>query len=273
MSRRFVYYGAGVAAANLLLDSYPATVAYSLRKLRTAYAGSAIRVRRSSDNTEIDIGFVGVDLDTASLLSFVGSSDGFVSIWYDQQGSNNATQATASNQLRVVNNGSLELINGLPTLKFFQGQSKMFMDSLSYLSEGEMFLSLKAENDPGAINNRSWKFGTSTFDNHHPFTNASIYDDFGSTSRRLIGDPITNLTNAHVYNILSANNDVRAWINNEALSTFNSNVVSFNNSPVLGSYNATAVAYNNFFELIIYPLKEDVNRGNIKQNIFNYYGI
>ena len=43
---------------NLLLDDYPnSAVAYSLRKLRTAYTGAAIRVRRSSDNAEQDIGF------------------------------------------------------------------------------------------------------------------------------------------------------------------------------------------------------------------------
>ena len=42
----------------LLLDSYPgASVAYSLRKLSSTYAGSAIRVRRSSDNAEQDINF------------------------------------------------------------------------------------------------------------------------------------------------------------------------------------------------------------------------
>jgi hypothetical protein len=42
----------------LLLDTYPnAAVAYSLRKLRTAYTGAAIRVRRAIDNAEQDIGF------------------------------------------------------------------------------------------------------------------------------------------------------------------------------------------------------------------------
>jgi hypothetical protein len=45
-------------AQPLLLDLYPnAAVAYSLRKLRDAYSGSAIRVRRSVDNTEQDFGF------------------------------------------------------------------------------------------------------------------------------------------------------------------------------------------------------------------------
>lgn len=60
-------------APSLLLDTYPnAAVAYSLRKLRTAYTGSAIRVRRSVDNAEQDIGFIGNELDTTSMLDFVG---------------------------------------------------------------------------------------------------------------------------------------------------------------------------------------------------------
>lgn len=64
-------YGGG--GASLLLDTYTgAAVAYSLRQLRTAYTGAAIRVRRSSDNAEQDINFVGGDLDTQSLLDFVG---------------------------------------------------------------------------------------------------------------------------------------------------------------------------------------------------------
>jgi hypothetical protein len=63
----------GGGGASLLLDTYTgAAVAYSLRKLRTAYTGAAIRVRRSSDNAEQDINFVGGDLDTQSLLDFVG---------------------------------------------------------------------------------------------------------------------------------------------------------------------------------------------------------
>jgi hypothetical protein len=63
----------GVGLIGLLLDKYPnAAVAYSLRKLRNSYTGAAIRVRRSRDNAEQDINFVGGDLDTQSLLDFVG---------------------------------------------------------------------------------------------------------------------------------------------------------------------------------------------------------
>jgi hypothetical protein len=98
-------------AQPLLLDLYPnAAVAYSLRKLRTAYSGNAIRVRRSSDNAEQDINFVGGDLDTSSLLTFCGAGNGFVTTWYDQStNANNATQATAASQAQIVSSGALIL--------------------------------------------------------------------------------------------------------------------------------------------------------------------
>ena len=74
------------SSGNLLLDTYSnAAVAYSLRKLRTAYTGSAIRVRRSSDNAEQDIAFSGDDLDTTSMLDFVGYN-----LWTYSEELNNA---------------------------------------------------------------------------------------------------------------------------------------------------------------------------------------
>ena len=109
------------ASTQLLLDAYPgAQVAYSVRKLEEAYAGSALRVRRSSDNTESDIGFVDNELDTATLLSFVGANDGFVTTWYDQTGNGYDTiQPTAANQPRIVSSGVTEVnVNGKPAIRF-----------------------------------------------------------------------------------------------------------------------------------------------------------
>jgi hypothetical protein len=111
------------AVSGPLLDDYSgATVAYSLRKLRTAYSGSAIRVRRSSDNTEQDIGFLNNGLDTTALTTFVGSNNGFVTAWYDQSGNgNNAVQSTSSRQPRIVTNGSIEYQGSRPVMKFVTG--------------------------------------------------------------------------------------------------------------------------------------------------------
>jgi len=56
-----------------VLDDYTgAAAAYSLRKVRSAYTGSAVRVRRSSDDELQDIGFdANGDLDTTALEDFV----------------------------------------------------------------------------------------------------------------------------------------------------------------------------------------------------------
>tara|TARA_R110002095_G_scaffold82797_1_gene71939 strand:+ start:210 stop:1025 length:816 start_codon:yes stop_codon:yes gene_type:complete len=110
-----------------LLDTYSgASVAYSLRQLDSTYTGSAIRVRRSSDNVEQDIGFTNNVLDTASLLTFVGSGDGFVDTWYDQSGNaKDMTQATASKQSKIVSSGVVELDNGKPCLLFDGSNDEM----------------------------------------------------------------------------------------------------------------------------------------------------
>jgi hypothetical protein len=100
--------------STLLLDEYPgASVAFSLRKLDKDYVGNCIRVRRSSDNAEQNIGFVGNYLDTAALNTFCSGTNGFVTTWYDQSGNtNNATQITAANQPQIISSGSLILEGG-----------------------------------------------------------------------------------------------------------------------------------------------------------------
>jgi len=107
-------FGSGSTPPSLLLDTYPsAAVAYSLRKLRSAYTGNAIRVRRT-DLAEQDISFdSNGNLDTTALLSFVGTgvlNNGFITTWYDQStNANNATQATALSQAQIVSSGALIL--------------------------------------------------------------------------------------------------------------------------------------------------------------------
>jgi hypothetical protein len=96
-----------------------AAAAYSLRQVRSA-ALLACRVRRSSDNAELNIGFTASgDLDTASLLAHVGSGNGFVTTWYDQsRNGRHATQDTVANQPQIVSNGVIETQNGRPAIRF-----------------------------------------------------------------------------------------------------------------------------------------------------------
>jgi hypothetical protein len=108
----------------VLLDSLsiPATVAYSTRKLRRAYAGSAINVRRDNDNTTQDIGFDGSgNLNTASLVTFYGTANCFITTWYDQSGNaNNSTMATTANQPRILAGptSTIDTLNSHPAIRF-----------------------------------------------------------------------------------------------------------------------------------------------------------
>lgn len=108
-----------------------ASAAYALLKLRTGYTGSAIRVRRSSDDTESDFGFdVTGYLDTAALLTFTGASNGFITKWYDQSRySNDAVQATGASQPKIVNAGAVVTANSLPTIQFDGAASTLDMSA------------------------------------------------------------------------------------------------------------------------------------------------
>jgi hypothetical protein len=90
------------------------------RRLLALWLGALIRVRRSTDDAEMDIGFTSDgSLDTVALLAFCGVGDGFVVTVYDQSGNGrHFGQATPGNQPRIVNAGVLETNEGKPTALF-----------------------------------------------------------------------------------------------------------------------------------------------------------
>jgi len=108
---------------NPFIHKYPAIDgrqgAYSTRTI--GFGGPLMKVRRSSDNAELDVrGDAGGDISLASPLvpsssgtlgGFVGTGAGYCSVWYDQfntgSAQNNLTQTTAADQPIIVNGGSL----------------------------------------------------------------------------------------------------------------------------------------------------------------------
>lgn len=116
----------GGSAPSLLLDqlSVSASVAFSTRKIRGDYNGPCLRVRRTSDNAEQDIGFdasTGV-LDRAAVLAFVGSSyPAYVTIWYDQSVNGlHLTQPDTTKQPSIVDQWGYinDIASGVPSLGF-----------------------------------------------------------------------------------------------------------------------------------------------------------
>jgi hypothetical protein len=80
--------------------------AYSLRRLRSAYVGPAVNIRRSSDNAVQDVGFANNVFDATAYAAFVGGGTAFAAKWYDQSGNAaDGIQATAGNQPTVMPDG------------------------------------------------------------------------------------------------------------------------------------------------------------------------
>jgi len=157
--------------------------AYSLRLLRTAYTGPCIRVRRSSDNVEADIGFTDAgDLDTVALLAFTGANSGFVTVWYDQSGSaRHAIQTTAANQPRIVNAGVVQTLNGLPTVDQVTINGKLNIPAFS----GMTSTIVSAVYAQATTNNgfAPWQLAGSTPVDNLPFTDGIAYAGPFSTTR------------------------------------------------------------------------------------------
>ena len=100
-----------------------ATLAVGLRKLKSDYTGSALRLRRATDNEEQDFGFAGADLDTTAISTWLNGADGFCTTLYDQSGNGgHVTQSDVNAQPIYVAAG----INNKPILHFTTTQ---FMDN------------------------------------------------------------------------------------------------------------------------------------------------
>jgi hypothetical protein len=137
-------------------------VAYSVRQLKATYDHTAItpptavngftnsttplmRVRRSSDDGQLDIGYLASGmLDTITLKSFVGGGNGFVVIWYDQSGnSRDAVQGNTTVQPRIVNSGTLERNqSSIPGMMTINGQNISDASSTNYGITGDRTLNV-----------------------------------------------------------------------------------------------------------------------------------
>jgi hypothetical protein len=270
-----------------LLDTYPnASAAYSLRKLRAAYTGSAIRVRRSSDNTEQNIGFTALgELDTTALTSFCSGTNGFVTTWYDQSGNGrNGVQNTAANQPQIVSSGSILTLTGTGSAKpcmLFDGTND-FLDLSTTLpiSTGDKFSIYQLEKKTSTLTIGIWITGGAT-GSGSPFSPVHYIGGFlymnskfnaGTSGYRFGGTLAAN------YNLISGYNkdsDMTsdAYVNN-SLYTFTTTT----NEARVTAFNRIGARVTEFSgtrtqEMIIYLSDQSANNTAINTNINTYYGI
>lgn len=95
-------------------DGITTRLAYSMRRLYADYIGDSFRIRRDSDDAEMDAPFLANgDLDVATVTAWLGGSAGFVTTRYDQSGN-------ADNEIQAIDarQPAFEEIDGLPGLHF-----------------------------------------------------------------------------------------------------------------------------------------------------------
>lgn len=106
------------SSGSYIVDIYSPKVALGLRKLSST-ATKCIRIRRSSDGLEQDIGFSGDDLDTSSMLSFIGGGGANCVKVYNQGtgGSTyDASNSTVSTQGVIATTGTIEQDTSKPCI-------------------------------------------------------------------------------------------------------------------------------------------------------------
>jgi hypothetical protein len=127
----FTYTGTGTLTFDLTLNSGSLRVddGGSL-KLFTSSGSQSITLTNPNklEFNAYNLGFDGI-IDN---ISFIPTNvDGYVTTWYDQSGnSNDATQATAANQPKIVNAGSLITSNGYQVIQY-DGTDDNFTTSLT----------------------------------------------------------------------------------------------------------------------------------------------
>lgn len=267
------------AGASYILDDVTgAKQAYSFRKLRSAYSGSAIRVRRSNDNTEQDIGFVSDTLDLAALTSFVGANSGYIVTWYDQSGNGfDATTATTSKQPRIVNAGTVEKING-KTSMYCDGSDGLFFTSQSYTDLTFLTVTKKTSTSGnngmlfGKTSNNNYFAGDDVLDNGNPtlYTITGYAISGANTSASGTGENTLHL---------SYYNRVGSSCNGGLNGQIKTPTTTFSNAwltDALYQYfnGATVHEYDGLVqEIIMYDSNKGANRTTLETNINSYYVI
>ena len=253
-----------------ILDLYPgATAAYSLRNLRVAVANSpVVEVRRSSDNAVSD--FTATQVADGTLTSFCGGGSGFVSKWYDQSTlANNAVQATAASQPRIVNAGVLETDGGKPAIVFgaATGVSLAPASAITTASACAFFFVSRHTNTAG-----TWaalvgeNTGQTTF-----FILKKSGSEIAHIS--LAGDIAgTNIAQKAVSYWQLGTGISRYQINAQAAALANWTVSSAWRIGVRQSF-ATEMWVGPIQEVIYYPTSQVSNNSAIIANLNSYYGV
>ena len=316
-------------------DSVAPTAGYSLRNLGLSYSGAVVRVRKDiTGNPEQDftagqitngtlsdfLETLGTDAHSQSVstqfedLSDVslicdcnsGGTDeldafdalyenGFVSKWYDQFGSNDATQTTATDQPKIWDSVTgLVTENGKPALDF-DGVDDFFI--IPDFSHSTTLLCTTIVQNPDSIvsefmfahyrtDNNQRSFAVRFFGNSYGYATSSN----GTAFTILNSNEITSSQTVYFSQYDGSQtglNRVKGYVNGSQItysedgisteslpSSVHSSTADFTIGAFLSAASTGSSNYDgNMQELIFYDTDQSANRTAIEDNINNYYDI
>lgn len=178
-------------------------------------------------------------------------------------------------------------LNGLPSLRFTHDGNATTQTNTTYIgpnflgtyTEAELFVVLKAAADPASSNLKGSyaAFGTDFNITHYPFTDGTVYDDFGSNVRKNTGNPSTNLATFNLYNVTTKANSWVSRINGTQFYSTTTNTVAWNSAPQFGGNANTdgdAGLDGDIVEVILFNRGlNSSERGNIRNYISDKYAV
>lgn len=184
-----------------------------------------------------------------------------INSWLDRSGNANHLSATSSATPRY-RDGATEGINGHPCIRIVNGTTACFFHYGSHIlsgaTAGEIYIVTKLDADPPATAARTgfWYFNPSTFNTNHPWTDGKIYDSWGTTDRKTVGDPTPSLAAMHIWHVNSRSGGWTAYLNGSVIHTTATNTVRFSTgaeaTPRIGTSTSTVEMDGLIGEVIVY---------------------
>lgn len=278
--------------------SFPTCVAaYGLRKVSKSYTGSALKIRRTSDDAEANVLFdrddnvssdsiveVTVGSTTATTLGdFISGTDAKVTTWYDQSGnSNDCSQTTDSKQPAIASAGSLTNDSGVIGIDFNETNEQFLVaTSVSGLDSGTITsVGASVRDATGTVvsasnsgaGNKYFALdegGSATTANPRNTTSGVVASDSTSGSVRLGFAVTTSATATKVGALGSAFTS----ISDDYGDDFGAGDLDQIVIGALRTVNESGHFDGRIREVIVYGTDHSSNRFSIEANIANHYDI
>lgn len=195
----------------------------------------------------------------------------------DLAGGSPATQASGTLQ-PLYRTGQ---INGLPALQFDGTDDYIELPNVfGSLTAAEVFLVVKLDADPPPVDTKTgfWRLQNITSDPqalHVPFTDGTIYDGFGSTTRKTTVNPTLSMASWRVYQVASASGAWTSFMDGTQIYTTATNTVGFRTADLWLGRSYTIYYFDGVMaEILIYDhVLNSTERGIIKTALAAKYAL